>query len=84
MSRYQELVMDAVVAKVKHKVTPLLEQMSDEERDRCEKVMEICLSAVVEGLEVAAHQPTKVLYVRQPKPSAFDRVMNNITFGLWD
>lgn len=83
MSKYQQLIMSAAVEKVRHQVTPLLDKMTDQERDRCAEVMQICMSATIEAMEAMTAQPTRAR-APSPRQSSFDQVMNTITFGLWD
>lgn len=87
MNHFSELIIANAVEKVRHKVQPMLDKMSDEERSRCAEIMKICLDAVLEATttaDMANRQAVAHQRARVPTKSAFDKVMNVVTFGLWD
>jgi hypothetical protein len=69
---------------MKAQLEPLKAEMTDQERERMVKVVEVLLGTFTDAIMAMAEQPTQTIYRSAPKKSALDRVMNNLTFGLWE
>lgn len=84
MTKYQQLVMSDAISKMMEQLEPLKSDMTNREREKMLKVVEIVANTFCDAITAMSEQPTEFIYRQPTKKSALDRVMNNLTFGLWD